>query len=137
MAFIQVGRETHQADLRQTEVCQLNVAQGGDEEAVFTMEEWRGAERSSDVESRRLLNTTFGDKYTTTAGESVCVLLVRLEVSVHDAVVVQVLERQHRLSKVHASHVHRQRAHVLQQGGTVSTCRGQHGAQTVAVTHSN
>lgn len=60
--------------------------------------------------------------------EMVCVfvLLVRLEVSVHDAIVVQVLKRQHRLSKVHASHVHWQRTHVLQQGGTVSTCRGQH-----------
>ena len=52
-----------------------------------------------------------------------CHSLVRLEVPVDDAVVVQVLQRQHRLGEVHARHVHGQRAHVLQERGTVATCR--------------
>jgi hypothetical protein len=42
---------------------------------------------------------------------------------VHDPVVVQVLQRQHRLREVHARHVHGQRAHVLEQRGTVAPCR--------------
>lgn len=51
------------------------------------------------------------------------VLLVGLEVTVHDAVVVQVLQREHGLCEVHARHLHGKGPDVLQQGGTVSTCR--------------
>lgn len=49
------------------------------------------------------------------------VLLVRLEVTVHYAIVVQVLQCQDGLCKVHACHFHRQSPDVLQQSGTVST----------------
>lgn len=49
------------------------------------------------------------------------VLLVRFEVSVHDAVVVQIFQSQDSLSKVHPRHVDRQSADVLQQRGAVST----------------
>lgn len=51
--------------------------------------------------------------------------LVRFEIPVDDAVVVEILQSQDGFCKVHAGHVHRQRAHVLQQGGTVSTCKEQ------------
>lgn len=51
--------------------------------------------------------------------------LVRFEVSVDDAVVVEILQSEDGLGEVHASHIHRQRADVLQQRGAVSTCRGQ------------
>ena len=44
-----------------------------------------------------------------------------LEVAVHDAVVVQVLQREHRLREVQPRQVHRQRTDVLQQRRTV-TC---------------
>lgn len=50
--------------------------------------------------------------------------LVRLEVPVHDAIVVQVLQCQHRLSEVHAGHLHGQGPDVLQQGGAVPPCGG-------------
>lgn len=53
----------------------------------------------------------------------------------HDAVVVQVLERQHRLGEVQAGHVHGQRAHVLQERGAVAAWeRGgcSHGARANA-----
>lgn len=51
--------------------------------------------------------------------------LVRLEVSVDDAVVVEILQCEDGLCEVHTSHIDRQRADVLQQRGAVSTCRGQ------------
>lgn len=44
------------------------------------------------------------------AGDS----LVRFEVSVYDAVVVKVLQRQDGLCKIHSRHVHWQRPNVLQ-----------------------
>ena len=47
--------------------------------------------------------------------------LVGLEVAVHDAIVVDVLQRQYRLSKIHPCQFHGQSADVLQQGGTVTT----------------
>lgn len=49
-------------------------------------------------------------------------VLVRLEVTVHDAVVVQVLQGQHGFRKVQTHHVHGQGPDVLQQSGTVSSC---------------
>ena len=48
-------------------------------------------------------------------------LLVRLEVTVHYAIVVQVLQCQDSLCKVHACHFNRESPNVLQQSGTVST----------------
>ena len=50
--------------------------------------------------------------------------LVGLEVPVHDAVVVDVLQGQHRLSEVHTGHLHGQRPDVLQQGGAVAPWGG-------------
>lgn len=47
--------------------------------------------------------------------------LVRFQVSVYDAVVVKVLQSQDSLSKIHPSHVHRQRTNVLQEVGTIPT----------------
>ena len=47
--------------------------------------------------------------------------LVGFEVPVDDAVVVEVLQGEDRLSKVHQGHVHWQRSHVLQQVSTVTT----------------
>lgn len=41
-------------------------------------------------------------------------VLVRFEVAVHDAVVVQVFQSQDGLSEVHACHVQREGANVLQ-----------------------
>lgn len=55
---------------------------------------------------------------------SVCNVLVGFQVSVDDAVVVKVLQRQDSLCEVHPSHVHWQRSNVLQQCGAVSACRG-------------
>ena len=49
--------------------------------------------------------------------------LVWFEVSVDDAIVVEILQCQHRLCKIHPGHIHRQRTHVLQKSGTVSTFR--------------
>lgn len=49
----------------------------------------------------------------------------------HDAVVVEVLQREDGLSKVHLRHVHGQRAHVLQQRGTIPPC----GNNTAAPEH--
>ena len=51
--------------------------------------------------------------------------LVWFKVPVDNAIVVQILQSQHRLCKVHPGHVHRQRTHVLQKGGTVSPCKDQ------------
>lgn len=48
------------------------------------------------------------------------VSLVRFEVTVDDAVVVEILQSQDGLCEVHPGHIHRQRSHVLQQGGAVS-----------------
>ena len=57
--------------------------------------------------------------------EGLCnVLLVWFEVSVNNAVVMEILQSQHGLSEVHACHIHRQRPDMLQERGTVSTCPG-------------
>ena len=48
-------------------------------------------------------------------------LLVRFEVSVYDAIIVKVLQRQDSLCKIQPCHVHRQRTNVLQKVCTVPT----------------
>jgi len=42
------------------------------------------------------------------------VSLVRFEIPVDDAVVVQILQSQYGLCKIHPGHVHRERTNVLQ-----------------------
>lgn len=42
----------------------------------------------------------------------------------HDAIVVQILQCQHRLREVHACHVHGQWAHVFQKRGAVTPYTG-------------
>ena len=66
--------------------------------------------------------------------------LVGLEVPVHDAVVVDVLQGQHRLSEVHTGHLHGQRPNVLQQGGAVSSYQNTpcpSGGRTQTHTHTH
>ncbi len=53
------------------------------------------------------------------------VILVWFEVPVDDAIVVEILQSQYCLCKVHPGHIHRQGTHVLQKGGAVSTCKDQ------------
>lgn len=66
-------------------------------------------------------------KRLTIAALNFCVVssLVWFEVPVHDAIVVEILQSQYCLCKVHPGHIHRQRTHVLQKSGTVSTCKDQ------------
>lgn len=47
--------------------------------------------------------------------------LVRFEISVHNAIVVKVLQGKYGLCKIHPGHVDREGADVLQQVGTIST----------------
>ena len=47
-------------------------------------------------------------------------VLVRFEVSVNDAIAVDVLQSQHCLSKVHSGHLEREAAHVLDEGGHIT-----------------
>lgn len=51
----------------------------------------------------------------------VWISLVRFEVTVYNPIVVQVFQCQYSFSKVHACHIDRQSANVLQQSGTVAT----------------
>lgn len=55
-------------------------------------------------------------------GTHIVGVLVRLEVAVHDAIVVQILQGEHSFCEVQTHHVHRQGPNVLQQSGTVSSC---------------
>jgi hypothetical protein len=50
--------------------------------------------------------------------------LVRFEISVHNAIVVQIFQCQHRLREVHACHVHGQWAHVFQERSAVTPYTG-------------
>lgn len=50
------------------------------------------------------------------------VSLVWFQVPVDNAIVMEILQSQDCLCKVHPGHIHRQGTHVLQKGGTVSTC---------------
>lgn len=53
------------------------------------------------------------------------VSLVWFEIPVDDAIIVEILQSKYCLRKVHPGHIHRQGTHVLQKGGTVSTCKDQ------------
>lgn len=107
VSFIQVRGQAHQADLGEAEVRQLDVSHGGDEEAAERTGQGRSADTSVAVTRSR-----------------VRVSLVGFQVSVDDAVVVEILQRQDGLREVHPSHVDRQRSDVLQQRGAVAACRG-------------
>lgn len=88
MAFVQIRGEAHEPHFGQAEICELDVAHGGDKKAANTSQ-------------KEVMPTHFPSGSSTPGppqgqevgdGESQ-VSLVRLEVAVHNAIVVQVLER--------------------------------------------
>ena len=118
VAFIEVGGEAHEPHLGEAKIREFDVPHGGDKEAAEAHWGLRGEDRPphSWPFCAWAPPTPKGQGRSDGEGQG---SLVRLEVAVHDAIVMQVLQRQHCLSKVHAGHLHRQCPNVLQQGGTV------------------
>lgn len=127
VTLVQIGGHVHEANFREAKVSQLDVTHGCDQQAVG----WKHKIQLQILQTNIPQVPRLGHwicilmAWQCTSREwssSWCVFsLVRLEVPMHDTVIVQVLQGQDCFSKVHSCHFYRERTHVLEQIGTIST----------------